>query len=55
MRVLRRVRDEGDDRALEGPACVALPIAGGLTFAVLVAVWFTSAFWFAGQQGWPPL
>jgi len=34
---------------------VALPIVGGLTFAVLVAVWLTSAFWFIGQQGWPPL
>jgi hypothetical protein len=34
---------------------VALPIAGGLTFAVLVAVWFTSAFWFVGEQGWPAL
>ena len=34
---------------------VALPIAGGLTFALLVAVWFTSAFWFVGEQGWPSL
>ena len=34
---------------------IALPIAGGLTFAVLVAVWFTSAFWFIDQQGWPSL
>jgi hypothetical protein len=33
----------------------ALPIAGGLTFALLVAVWFTSAFWFIGNQGWPSL
>ena len=32
---------------------VALPIAGGLTFALLVAAWFTSAFWFVGEQGWP--
>src|SRR3954447_9111179 len=34
---------------------VALPIAGGLTFALLVAVWFTSAFWFVSNQGWPSL
>ena len=34
---------------------IALPIAGGLTFAVLVATWLTSAFWFVGQQGWPSL
>ena len=34
---------------------IALPIAGGLTFATLVAVWFTSAFWFIGEQGWPGL
>jgi hypothetical protein len=34
---------------------IALPIAGGLTFALLVAVWFTSAFWFVSNQGWPSL
>jgi Family of unknown function (DUF6529) len=34
---------------------IALPIAGGMTFALLVAAWFTSAFWFIGQQGWPGL
>src|SRR3954469_3308051 len=39
----------------EGLPGIALPIAGGLTFATLVAVWFTSAFWFIGQQGWPAL
>jgi Family of unknown function (DUF6529) len=33
----------------------ALPIAGGLVFAALVAVWLTSALWFIGQQGWPSL
>ena len=33
----------------------ALPIAGGLTFAVLVAVWYSSAVWFIGESGWPPL
>src|SRR3954451_8075802 len=32
---------------------IALPIAGGLVFAVLVAVWLTSALWLIGQQGWP--
>jgi hypothetical protein len=32
---------------------IALPIAGGLVFAILVAVWFTSAFWFIDHQGWP--
>jgi hypothetical protein len=39
-------------RELPGPA---LPIAGGLTFAVLIAVWYTSAAWFIGQDGFPPL
>jgi hypothetical protein len=34
---------------------IALPLAGGLVFSVLVAVWLTSALWFIGQQGWPPL
>ena len=33
----------------------ALPIAGGLVFAVLVAVWYSSAVWFIGENGWPPL
>ena len=32
---------------------VALPIAGGLVFAALVAAWLTSALWFVQQQGWP--
>ena len=32
---------------------IALPIAGGLVFAILVAVWLTSAFWFIDHQGWP--
>jgi Family of unknown function (DUF6529) len=31
----------------------ALPIAGGLTFAVLVYVWLTSALWFIDKFGWP--
>jgi hypothetical protein len=30
---------------------IALPIAGGLVFAILVAVWFTSAFWFITSMG----
>src|SRR3954452_1069160 len=35
---------------------IALPIAGGLVFAILVAVWFTSAFWFiTNMGGFPPL
>src|SRR3954464_11178552 len=34
---------------------IALPIAGGLTFAVLVAVWLTSALWFIQQNGFPAL
>ena len=34
---------------------LALPIAGGLIFAVLVGVWYSSALWFIGESGWPPL
>jgi hypothetical protein len=33
----------------------ALPVAGGLMFAVLVAAWYTSALWFVREQGWPDL
>jgi hypothetical protein len=34
----------------------ALPIAGGLVFAIFVALWFTSAFWFINNMGgFPPL
>jgi hypothetical protein len=33
----------------------ALPIAGGLIFAVLILVWYTSALWFIREQGWPDL
>jgi hypothetical protein len=32
---------------------LALPIAGGLVFAILVVTWLTSAFWFIDHQGWP--
>src|SRR5690242_413574 len=39
----------------KGLPAIALPIAGGFTFAVLVALWFTSAFWFVSNQGWPAL
>jgi hypothetical protein len=34
---------------------VALPIAGGLTFAILVAIWLTSALWFIDNSGFPAL
>jgi hypothetical protein len=39
-----------NSRGLPG---VALPAAGGLTFAVLVGVWLTSALWFIDTNGWP--
>ena len=32
---------------------VALPVAGGITFAVLVGIWLTSALWFIDNSGWP--
>ena len=35
-------------RSFPGPT---LPIAGGLVFAVLIGVWYTSAFWFFDQVG----
>jgi hypothetical protein len=31
----------------------ALPLAGGLLFTLLVAVWLTSGFWFISENGWP--
>ena len=34
---------------------VALPIAGGLMFALLVGVWFTSGLWFIRESGFPAL
>ena len=34
---------------------MALPIAGGLMFAALVAVWYTSGLWFISEEGLPPL
>ena len=33
----------------------SLPIAGGLVFAILIGVWYSSALWFIGEDGWPPL
>jgi hypothetical protein len=32
---------------------VALPVAGGLMFSILVGVWLTSALWFIDTNGWP--
>jgi Family of unknown function (DUF6529) len=34
---------------------VALPLAGGAMFAVLVFAWETSALWFIGENGFPDL
>lgn len=31
----------------------ALPVAGGLVFATLVAVWLTSGLWYIGENGFP--
>ena len=31
------------------------PIAGGLTFSLLVGAWLTSAFWYATDTGFPGL
>ena len=32
---------------------IALPIAGGLVFSLLVAVWLTSGLWFISENGFP--
>ncbi|HVS29061.1 MAG TPA: DUF6529 family protein [Solirubrobacteraceae bacterium] len=32
---------------------IALPIAGGLTFALLVAIWVTSGLWYIDKSGFP--
>ena len=32
---------------------IALPLAGGAMFAILVFVWETSALWFIGENGFP--
>ena len=34
---------------------IALPVAGGLMFAVLIGAWLTSALWFIDERGWPEL
>jgi hypothetical protein len=34
---------------------LALPVAGGIMFAVLIGVWLTSAYWFIDNSGWPPI
>ena len=30
-----------------------LPVAGGLLFALVIAVVWTSALWYLGAHGWP--
>ena len=37
-------------RSLPG---AALPVAGGLLFTLLIAVWLTSGLWFISNQGFP--
>jgi hypothetical protein len=32
---------------------IALPVAGGLVFSMLVGVWLTSGLWFISENGWP--
>jgi hypothetical protein len=32
---------------------LALPVAGGLLFSALVVIWFTSAWWFFNEFGFP--
>lgn len=32
---------------------LALPVAGGIMFAVLIGAWLTSALWFIDESGWP--
>ena len=32
---------------------VALPLAGGVLFTVLIGVWLTSGLWFISENGWP--
>jgi hypothetical protein len=34
---------------------VALPVAGGVVFAILIGAWLTSAYWFIDNQGWPDI
>jgi hypothetical protein len=34
---------------------IALPVAGGLVFAALVAAWYTSGLWFIRDSGFPDL
>ena len=50
-----RVRSEVLIVRSKGLPSVALPVAGGLMFAVLVGAWYTSALWFIDEQGWPDL
>jgi hypothetical protein len=38
-----------------GLPALALPIAGGVMFAVLVGAWLTSGLWFIGHNGLPSL
>ena len=34
---------------------VALPVAGGVVFSILIGAWLTSAYWFIDNQGWPDI
>ena len=34
---------------------LALPVAGGLVFAIVVAAWWTSGLWFIRESGFPEI
>jgi hypothetical protein len=36
-----------------GLPSIALPLVGGLTFALLVYVWLTSGLWYINKSGFP--
>ena len=36
-----------------GLASIALPVAGGVLFTVLIAAWLTSGLWFISKNGFP--
>jgi hypothetical protein len=34
---------------------LALPVAGGVMFVILIGVWLTSAYWLIDNSGWPDI
>ena len=53
--ILAQVRQDVPDLVINTDYLpgIALPVAGGVLFTVLIGVWLTSGLWFISENGFP--